>query len=76
MDYWMIGRWAGAITAAITFVCCWIYAIASWGFLLGVGFGWIPAAIIAAIAGGLMVPLWGLAAILIALLIVLVVKGS
>lgn len=39
------------ITAVITFIGCWIYAIASWGFLLGVGLGWIPSLFIAAIAG-------------------------
>ncbi len=33
-NYYEIGFW---ITSVITFIVCWIYAIASWGFLLGVG---------------------------------------
>jgi len=41
----------GFVTGVITFVACWIYAIASWGFLLGVGLGWIPSLFIAIIAG-------------------------
>lgn len=47
-NYYKIGFW---ITAVITFIVCWIYAIASWGFLLGVGLGWIPSLFIAVIAG-------------------------
>jgi hypothetical protein len=47
-SYYYIGFW---ITAVISFIACWIYAIASWGFLLGVGLGWIPSLFIAAIAG-------------------------
>ena len=44
--------WIGFfITSVITFIICWIYAIASWGFLLGVGLGWIPSLFIAIIAG-------------------------
>ncbi len=41
----------GFTTGAIAFIACWIYAIASWGFLLGVGLGWIPSLFIAVIAG-------------------------
>jgi hypothetical protein len=41
----------GFITGAIAFIACWIYAIASWGFLLGAGLGWIPSFFIAVIAG-------------------------
>ncbi len=49
----------GLITAVITFISCWIYAIISWGFLLGLGLGWIPSLFIAVIAGFL----WPLIAI-------------
>ena len=41
----------GLITGVIVFFACWICAIASWGFLLGVGLGWIPSFFIAVIAG-------------------------
>jgi len=39
------------ITAVISFFACWIYAFVEWGFLLGVGLGWIPSIFIAVIAG-------------------------
>ena len=41
----------GYIIGAITFIACWIYAYISWGFLLGVGLGWIPSLFIAGIVG-------------------------
>lgn len=40
----------GNFFAFIVFVSCWIYCIANYGFLLGVGLGWLPSAICAAIA--------------------------
>ena len=50
------------ITAVIVFIGCWIYCIATYGFLLGVGLGWLPSAIAAWIAG----LLWPLIALCIA----------
>lgn len=38
------------ITFFIIFIGAWIYCIATYGFLLGVGLGWLPAAITAGIA--------------------------
>lgn len=38
-----------AISFAIVFIGCWIYCIATYGFLLGVGLGWLPSIITAAI---------------------------
>lgn len=35
----------------MTFVIVWLYAIATYGFLFGVGLGWLPAIVIATIAG-------------------------
>ncbi len=68
---WWVFEWAffalnktiGLIAAAATFVGCWIYAVDSWGAFLGIAFGWIPAAIIAATAGVLTALLWPLAAL-------------
>jgi hypothetical protein len=56
-----------AITAVITFIVSWIYCIATYGFLLGVGLGWLPSLIVAVIAG----VLWPL--ILLAIIIILFV---
>lgn len=61
----------GFITGAIAFIACWIYAIVSWGFLLGVGLGWIPSLFIAVIAGFIW-PLLALA--LVVILVVILCK--
>lgn len=64
-------EWYGTgfvITAVITFVCSWIYCIATYGFLLGLGLGWLPSMIVAFI-GGLLWPLIALGVIVIAYLI-------
>lgn len=50
-----------AITAFIVFIGSWIYCIVEYGYLLGVGLGWLPSIIVAVIAGAL----WPLIAIAI-----------
>lgn len=42
-------KFGAAITWLIIFVSVWIYCIAMYGFLLGVGLGWLPAAITASV---------------------------
>ena len=37
----------------LTFLACWGYAIHEYSWFLGIAFGWIPSAIIAAMFGGL-----------------------
>ena len=60
---------AGAyITGFITFVICYIYCIATYGFLLGVGLGWLPSGIVARIVGFI----WPLVVFLLAILLLLV----
>ena len=49
------------VTGVIVFIGCWLYCIATYGFLLGVGLGWLPSLICAGIAGSL----WPLIAIVI-----------
>ena len=61
MNHYEIGY---VITALLVFVCSWIYCIATYGFLLGVGLGWLPSAIVAVIAGFLW-PLLAIVAIVI-----------
>lgn len=41
---------AKALTALSVFALCYLYSIYSYGFLWGVGLGWLPAAILAALA--------------------------
>jgi len=59
---YIIGLVAGVIT--------WLYAIATWGFLLGVGFGWIPAVLVGIVVGFL----WPIAALGILLVVLLLVN--
>ena len=49
----------GWITGLLTFIAAYIYCIATYGFLFGLGLGWLPSGILAAIVGGLTVFLWG-----------------
>jgi hypothetical protein len=59
-----------AITGFCTFIGCWIYCIATYGFLLGVGLGWLPSAIVAFFAA----LLWPLIAFALVALVVFVLK--
>ena len=66
-NYW-IGYY---ITWVIIFISCWIYAIATYGFLFGVGLGWLPSAIVASIVS----LFWPLILIGIAALIFMMLKN-
>ncbi|MEO8581769.1 MAG: hypothetical protein ABI425_04335 [Patescibacteria group bacterium] len=67
-NYW---SWA-IIVGFITFVCIWIYALFTWGLLLGLLVGWIPALI-----GGFVVGLvWPVAVLIVVVLIVLIIYNS
>lgn len=60
------------ITGFIVFIGVWIYAIASWGFLIGVTIGWLPAIISATILG----LLWPLVALVVVVALGLIVLIS
>ncbi len=64
-DDYVVGYW---VTTVIIFIGCWIYCIAAYGFLLGVGLGWLPSIITARIVA----LLWPLIALGIVILIVVV----
>lgn len=72
--YWIIGSILGYITAFLTFVGCWIYCAATYGFLLGFGLGWLPSAIAAVMAGGAVALLWGPIAVGLVMLIYFATK--
>lgn len=58
-DHYALGAvWTGFIV----FVGTWIWCISEYGFLLGVGLGWLPSAIVAFLAAWL----WPLIAIAVA----------
>lgn len=48
--YWYIGAW---VVGVPTFIGTWIWCINEYGFLLGVGLGWLPSMIVAVIVGAL-----------------------
>jgi len=41
----------GGVSAISTFLFCWWYATYKYDWFLGIAFGWVPSAIIAALAG-------------------------
>ena len=44
----------GYVTGFVVFAGAWIYCMNEYGFLFGFGLGWLPAGILAAMAGGLI----------------------
>jgi hypothetical protein len=65
-----IGFVLGVGAGAVTFIAAWGYCVITYGFVLGLGLGWFPAAICAGIVGWATTFLWGAA-----LLIILVIGG-
>ena len=61
LDLWRDGAFEGTwkalymlfsvLIGLLTFVGSWVYAVLQYGFLLGVGLGWIPAFFIGVLAG-------------------------
>ena len=60
------------ITSWIVFIGSWIYCIAAYGFLFGVGLGWLPSLIVAVIAG----ILWPLIGIILFIFFIIVFNGK
>lgn len=58
-SYFERGHWFGLCTGLVTFVSLWIYCIVHYGFLLGVGLGWLPSLIVAVPTYFLAALLWG-----------------
>ena len=59
LSYAGLGAVFGFAASVITFIACWTYCITAYDFVLGVGFGWIPAALCAGIIGWSVFFLWG-----------------
>lgn len=53
MRAYVVGYW---ISFVVLFIGFWIYCIAGYGFLVGVGIGWLPSAI----AAGVLSAIWPL----------------
>jgi hypothetical protein len=64
--YW-IGFW---ISWVLVFLGSWVYCISEYGYLLGVGLGWLPSAIVASVAA----LLWPVILIAVAVVVAYVMK--
>lgn len=47
----------GAVAAVLAFISCYVYGVAKYGLLLGIGLGWLPAGTVAWLAALLVAPL-------------------
>lgn len=69
--YLKAGEGFGAFSGIITFIGAYIYCVASYGFLLGFGLGWLPSFMLAAIVGVTIRYLWGVIVLGIGVIIIL-----
>jgi hypothetical protein len=53
----LMGGRLGAGAAVIGFITCYVYGIAKYGLLLGIGLGWLPAGLVAWVAALIVAPL-------------------
>lgn len=70
--YQELGEVFGIWAAGITFVGSYLYCIVAYGFLLGLGLGWLPSAIVAGIAYVVMRWGWPLIGFLLGMVLLLV----
>lgn len=57
-NYLETGKKAALIVGIATFLAAYAYCVVTYGFLLGMGFGWLPSLILAAIIGVASIFLW------------------
>jgi len=67
IGYLAIGRVFGGVLGLVAFVAEWIDVASQAGLVVGVFLGWIPAAIVGSLVGGLTTYLWPLIAIIVGL---------
>jgi hypothetical protein len=68
-----LGTVLGIAAGVITFIATWICCAFTYGFVLGLGLGWFPAAICAGVIGWLVALFWGVAVVLLLLNIILAI---
>jgi hypothetical protein len=69
--YMLLGYSLGPTVGLITFIGAYIYCVAEYGFLFGLGFGWLPSMILACIVITVFWLLWALAPLLLVILLIL-----
>lgn len=60
--YWRIGQALANVSTTIIFFALWIFCAFHYGFLYGLGFGWVPAIIMAFVLWFIIAAGWGLIA--------------
>jgi hypothetical protein len=75
-SYLEIGVLLGWIAGILTFIAAYIYCIAAYGFLLGLGLGWLPSGILAVIVGFLTAFLWGPVLFAVCILVVFIILST
>jgi hypothetical protein len=75
-SYDEIGERLGIVGGILAFVVAYLYCIATGGFLLGLGLGWLPSAIFATIVYGVVRVGWGVIALLLVLLLIVILSHS
>ena len=73
--YLRIGGVLGALIGFVAFFGAYIYCIATYGFIFGLGLGWIPSGLLAVIVGQGVRFLWGPIIFLIVIHLTFVVSG-
>ena len=56
--YLLVGRGVGGILGVLAFIATWVFCIARFGLVFGIGLGWIPAAIVGMVLSVLVAWLW------------------
>jgi hypothetical protein len=62
-----LGAFFGIAAGVITFIATWFYCAVTYGFVLGLGLGWFPAAVCAGVVGWLVAIFWGFVLVVLAL---------
>jgi hypothetical protein len=71
-----VGLVVGWLSAVVTFIAVYVFAVSSVGWVIGLALGWIPAGIAAAIVGWLVGALWPVLAVAVAFVIYKLVIAS
>lgn len=72
--YLAIGGVLGWISGFVTFIGSYIYCVATYGFLFGLGLGWLPSMILGSLVGVAVAFLWGPALVLVGIGVLMLIR--
>ncbi|MFA6635722.1 MAG: hypothetical protein WCV56_01235 [Candidatus Omnitrophota bacterium] len=70
-----VGNFSRVAVACAVFLGCYIYCVATYGFLFGLGLGWLPSLIVAFIALRIPLRLWLIVVLLLVAVVLFILKG-